>query len=107
MADDTAYMQEVYNDAIELKIVGVVCMNDETTTGSLLPGIAYTQELTEHIVTQASKSEIVKKQLENLEMDVFSGKRFDDESKDMGLKFQDMISVDTDMLSSAFGTISS
>lgn len=104
MTSDVAYMQEVYDNALELKIVGVVCMNDETTSGSLMPGIAYTQELTEYVVAQAAESEIVKKQLADPEVDVFNGKRFDDESQDTGLDFQDMISVDTDMLSSAFGS---
>ncbi len=103
MTGDAAYMQEVYDKAVDLKIVGVVCMNEETTSGSLLPGIAYTQGLTEYMVEQAENSEIVKKQLADSEIDVFNGKRFDDKSEDVGLDFKDMISVDTDMLSSAFG----
>ena len=104
MSGDAAFMQEVYDNALELKVVGVVCVSDDVTSGSLSPGIAYTKELTEYVIEQASESEIVKKQLEDREVDVFSGKRFDDESEDTGLNFQDMISIDTEMLSSAFGT---
>ena len=104
MSTDTSFMQKVYDEALELKIVGVVCAKEGTTSGSLMSGVSYTKELTEYVIEQASESEIVKKQLADREVDVFSGKRFDDESQEAGLDFQDMISVDTEMLSSAFGT---
>ena len=104
MSTDASYMQKVYDEALELKIVGVVCAKEGNSTGSLMSGVNYTKELTEYVIEQASESEIVKKQLADREVDVFSGKRFDDESQDAGLDFQDMISVDTEMLSSAFGT---
>ncbi len=103
MTGDATFMQEVFNNAVDLKIVGVVCLSDGVTSGSLMTGIAYTQELTEYVIEKASESEIVKKQLADTEVDVFSGKRFDDESEDTGLDFQDMISIDTELLSSAFG----
>lgn len=104
MSTDASYMQKVYDEALELKIVGVVCAKDGNSTGSLMSGVSYTKELTEYVIEQASESEIVKKQLADKEVDVFSGKRFDDESQNAGLDFQDMISIDTEMLSSAFGT---
>ena len=50
-----------------------------------------------------AESEIVKKQLKNEDINVFSNKRFDDDSKEAGLDFQDMISIDTKLLSEAFG----
>lgn len=103
MVNDAEYMKKVYEEAIDLKIVGIVCMKDTGKTGSLTQGIAYTKELTEYVINEASKSEIVKKQLKDTEVDVFSNKRFDDESQEAGLNFEDMISVDTDLLSSAFG----
>lgn len=103
MTNDTAYMQEVYDNAMDLKIVGVVCAKEGTTSSSLTTGVAYTKALTEYVIEKASESEIVKKQLENEEVDVFSNKRFDDDSQEAGLDFQDMISIDTNMLSSAFG----
>lgn len=104
MSADASYMQKVYDEALELKIVGVVCAKEGNSTGGLMSGVSYTKELTEYVIEQAAESEIVKKQLADREVDVFSGKRFDDESQDAGLDFQDMISVDTEMLSSAFGT---
>jgi len=93
----------VYDDAVDLKIVGIVCANENSTSSALLPGIAYTKELTEYVIEKASESEIVQKQKTSREVDVFSGKRFDDKSEEAGLNFEDMISIDTEMLSSAFG----
>lgn len=103
MTEDQAFMKEVYEDALELKIVGVVCAKDGSNATSLMSGVAYTKELTEYVIKTASESEIVKKQLADREVNVFSNKRFDDDSEEAGLDFQDMISIDTEMLSSAFG----
>ena len=103
MKSDTEYMKDVYEDALDLKVVGVVCAKGGSTSGSLMQGVAYTKELTEYVIEQASKSEIVKKQLKDKDINVFSGKRFDDESQESRLDFQDMISVDTELLSSALG----
>ena len=104
MSEDQDYMRNVYEDALNLKIVGVVCPKEGTTTMSLTTGVAYTSALTDYVIQQANESEIVQKQLADREVDVFSGKRFDDDSNESGLDFADMITVDTDMLSSAFGT---
>ena len=103
MSDDDAFMQKVYDDAVDLKIVGIVCANKNSTSSVLSPGIAYTKELTHFVIEKASESELVQKQKTKREVDVFSGKRFDDKSQEAGLDFQDMISIDTEMLSSAFG----
>lgn len=104
MTEDQSYMQSVYDDALDLKIVGIVCAKEGTTSMSLTAGVAYTSALTDYVIEKANESEIVKKQLADREVDVFSGKRFDDDSDETGLDFGDMISVDTDMLSGAFGT---
>ena len=103
MTGDEAFMQKVYDESVDIKIVGIVCANENTSSAVLSPGIAYTKELTHYVIEKASESEIVQKQKTKREVDVFSGKRFDDKSQETGLDFQDMISVDTDMLSSAFG----
>ena len=103
MSSDKQFMQGVYDNALDLKIVGVVCAKDEGSSTGLTPGIAYTKELTEYVIRTAAESEIVKKQIANKEVNVFSGKRFDDKNEDAGLNFQDMITVDTEALSEAFG----
>ena len=69
----------------------------------MMSGIGYTKQLTEHVINVASESKIVKRQLVNKDINVFNSKRFDDKNKDTGIDFQDMISIDTELLSSAFG----
>lgn len=103
MSEDKDFMKKVYEDSETLKIVGIVVPKEGSTSMTLTPGIAYTKKLTEYVIQKAEKSEIVQKQLENSEINVFSGKKFDDESSEAGLNFQDMISIDTEKLKSAFG----
>lgn len=102
MTDDDDFMNNVYDNALDLKIVGIAKTKGETTSMSG-SGVLYTRNLTEYIIETASKSEIVQKQLANRDINVFSGKNFDDEEKKAGLDFEDMISIDEDVLSSAFG----
>ena len=103
MSKDQDYMKQVYEQSEPLKIVGIVCPKEGSSSMTLTTGIAYKKELTLHVIEKASQSEIVKKQLANPDINVFSGKRFDDESEEAGLKFEDMISIDTNALQNAFG----
>ena len=102
MSDDKAYMEKLYKDAHPLKVVGIVkpAGGGAEMTSS---GVLYTRNLTKHIIETASKSEIVKKQLANKDVNVFSGKKFDDEEKSSGLNFEDMISIDENLIKEAFG----
>ena len=103
MEDDNAFMEEVYNNSLRLKIVGIVTGKEGASSMSLSPGVAYTKALTEYVINTAEKSPIVQKQLADEAVNVFSGKRFDDDTEEAGLDFQDMISIDEQMLSEAFG----
>ena len=102
MSDDTQYVQALIHDGVPLRIVGIVCPKEGVTSSVLTAGIAYTAELTDYVVEAASKTQIVAAQLANPEIDVFTGTAFgtDEESS---LSFEDMISVNADMLTSAFG----
>ena len=103
MSKDKDYINNLYKNAEKLKIVGIVKMKDANGMSSLMSGVGYTSKLTEYIMSKAKDTEIVKKQLDNKEVNVFSGKRFDDKSEKAGMNFEELISVDTNMLSSAFG----
>ena len=102
MTDDEKYMEDLYNESIDLKIVGIVCPKGDST--GMSSGVGYTKKLTEYVINKSAESEIVKKQLANKNINVFSGKDFDDKENSTGLDFQDLISVDEKALSSAFGT---
>ena len=103
MSDDEKFMKNVYENATDLKVVGIVTAKEGSNATTLTPGISYTKQLTEYVINKASESEIVKKQLKNEDINVFNNKSFDDDSEETGLDFQDMISVDTQLLSEAFG----
>ncbi len=102
MTDDDAYMHNVYDKAIKLKIVGVVCAKEGTESLALSPGVAYTSDLIKYIIDYSNESEIVKKQLANSEIDVFSGNRFDSKQNDFDFEFADLVKVDEQKLQSAF-----
>ena len=101
-SDDVDYMNNLYNNAEKLEIVGIIQPKDAAGMSALMSGVGYTEKLTEYVVNEASKREIVQKQISNPNINVFSGKRFDDKSNDAGIDFQELITVDSDMLASAF-----
>ena len=101
MTDDDKFMDNVYDNALDLKVVGIAKPKSDGGFGG--SGVLYTRNLTKYVIDTASKSEIVQKQLANEDVNVFSGKKFDDEEKNAGLDFEDMISIDEDMLKEAFG----
>lgn len=103
MSTDKDYVNNLALNGEELKIVGIVI--PKSSTSALSAGVAYTPQLKNHIIEYASSSEIVKQQLADEKTDVFSKKSFDelDEKSSGSLNFNDMISIDTDLLSQAFG----
>ena len=100
MSGDEDYLKKAYDDAETLKIVGICYSDDEAASTNV--GVKYLPELTYHVIDKASESAIVKKQLENKDIDVFSGNAFDDEDSQSGLDFQDMIAIDESKLADAF-----
>ncbi|MDD6879275.1 MAG: ABC transporter ATP-binding protein/permease [bacterium] len=102
MSEDESYMRNLYKNAVDLKIVGVVTSKPGVTSLALNPGVAYTSDLIDYIIDYAQDSEIVKKQLENEEIDVFSNTRFDSKNSKSNLDFSKLVSVDQNKLKSAF-----
>ena len=102
MSKNNDYLKEKYNQATKLKIVGVVSPKNPTGATALTAGVNFRPELVKHIINNAKDTDIVKKQLSDDEINVLSGKRFDDKSEDVGLEFNDLLEIDTDMLQSAF-----
>ena len=102
MADDEDYMNKLYENATKLKIVGIVSAKEGKTTMSLNPGVAYTSKLIDYIINYSKNTSIVNKQLDNSEIDVFSGNRFDAKTNNFDFDFSDLIKVDNQKLQSAF-----
>ena len=103
MSDDKAWLRQAIADAEALKIVGIVCPRSGGTA-SLSQGIAYTPELINHIIEVAGSQRIVRDQIASRKTDVFTGNEFGaDEEEREGLDFQDMITIDEELLAEAFG----
>ena len=102
MSSDRAYMAKLIEQGEELSIVGIVCPKEGTSAATLTQGIAYTSDLTRYVIDRAAKSEIVRKQLSDPSIDVFTGKPFGAEDENE-LNLEDMITIDENALQSAFG----
>jgi len=102
MSEDEAYMKELIPQGELLKIVGIVCAREGVNATALSAGVAYTSDLTRYVIGRAGETEIVQSQLSNENIDVFSGTPFTEKSESE-LDFQDMITVDSNAISSAFG----
>lgn len=104
MSGDADFMAAKVADGIDVRIVGVVQPNETANASALTPGIAYTHALTRQLMERAADSQIVQGQLAHPEMDVFTGKTFDElqgEAK-QGVDLGSMFSVDEAALKSAF-----
>ncbi|MDY5578298.1 MAG: ABC transporter ATP-binding protein/permease [Lachnospiraceae bacterium] len=72
---DTLYMKNKINDALELKVVGIVRPKDDSEvneTGSVF----YSADLMKYLIEQINESEIVKEQQASPDIDVFTGLSF-------------------------------
>ncbi len=101
MSSDEGFMKNIYDEAEKLHIVGVVVMDTEMMSAG--SGVAYLPSLITHIIDESGKTEIVKKQLANPEIDIFSNTKFGEEGNDFNFEFSDLVSIDEAKLKQAFG----
>lgn len=76
MSDDYNYMKDKIDNGIEVKVVGIVRPNDEATVHSITTTIGYKHALVETLMNMAKESDIGKEQLENPDINVFTGYEF-------------------------------
>ncbi len=99
--NDNAYMKDLVKNGAPLEIVGIVQPKKDASSQVLKPGIAYPYSLTLKTMEQSSESEIVKKQLSQPELNVFTGEPFGT-SKENQLKLNDLFTIDANKLKQAF-----
>ena len=105
MTEDKEYMENLIKRSEKLHISGIVCAKDKSGANAMDSGIGYLPTLTTHMIENSKDSAIVKMQLANKDIDVFSGKSFNEvqNNEGEGLGFEDMISIDEDKLRQALG----
>ncbi len=64
---------------VTLKVVGIIRPRQDTTATAMTGTVCYTTALTEHVISAVNASDIVKAQLAEPEVDVFTGVSFEQE----------------------------
>ncbi len=101
--DDGNYMKNLVENGEELTIVGIVQPAEDASASALSAGINYPASLIRHVAEQAEKKEIVKQQLADPSVNVFTGEAFGEESGSSEFDMESLISIDESKLQQAFG----
>ena len=83
LRDTQAGLRYLYDNGLDLKIVGIIRPNEEAVSGMLTGTICYTAALTEHIASAAKESAAVLAQMADPATDVFNGLPFRESTGDM------------------------
>lgn len=100
--EDQSYMKKLIENGEDIHIVGIVQPKEGTTATMLKTGIAYLSSLTTHVIDQAQSSDIVKKQLKNSDIDVFTGKAFNSK-ENKSFDMNSLFTIDEKKMKDAFG----
>ncbi len=76
-SDDAAILNERLDEAMDLKIVGIVRPVDDSMAIANIGTIGYMSDLMDDVIAKSNKSDVVKAQLADKEVDLFTGIRFD------------------------------
>ncbi len=71
-----AGLRYLYDNALKLKVTGIIRPNENASAAMLTGAIGYTKALTEHIITKSQSAEGIVAQLENPGVDVRTGLPF-------------------------------
>ena len=102
MRSDSEYMEQASENGLKLKVVGILKPDaDSLISSTSSGGIGYTHALTEYMIGKVNDSELVKEQIENPDVDVFTGIEFPkaDEEEDKAMSQSDAMDMITGMLS--------
>lgn len=75
-SDDAKYMREKIENGVEVKITAIVRPSDRATVHSINTTIGYRKDLVDYLMAEAKESEVGKEQLENPDINVFTGYEF-------------------------------
>lgn len=102
-SDNSSYMKKLVKNGENLTIVGIVQPVEGATASMLTAGICYTPELTKHVIEKAASSEIVKQQLADEKINVFTGEEFGKEDNENSkFDMESLFSINADALQEAF-----
>ena len=73
MRGDEQYVANLVAKGEEVKVVGIIRPSEESVMVATTGAVGYTAALTEHVINKTNECEIVKQQMANPEIDVFTG----------------------------------
>lgn len=76
IVSDNASLKDKAADGIKLKISGIVRQNDDNDNALINKAVGYTKALTDYLMDYADKSEVVKAQRENKDINITNGMAF-------------------------------
>lgn len=75
-SNDEKFIKNMLKDKEELEIVGIIKPTSSTNNLLMYGGIGYTKELTHYVINEIKSAEIVKDQLDNKKINIFTGSKF-------------------------------
>ena len=99
---DETFMENLVADSEDLTIVGVVQPAEGANGMALSSGICYPPSLIRHVAEEAKNSEIVRQQIAQPGINVFTGEAFGEESQEE-FDMSSLFTIDAEALQSAFG----
>ncbi len=100
LADEELGLRTLFNNGLEVKIVGIIRQNSDSVSGMMTGSIGYTHDLVEYVVQQAETKELVSRQLSDPEHEVFTGLPFLDR-EDEALTHSRKVQAARDYIASA------
>ena len=82
--DTTLNEEDLLENALELKIAGVIRPKEDAADASISTSVAYTSKLTDYVITHTDESAVIKAQEADSKINVLTGMKFespDDEAK--------------------------
>lgn len=83
ISKNESMLKMLYNDAMELRVVGIIRPNEEAENAMLTGAIGYTYALTDYVIEEAKNADVVKAQLANPTVDVLTGLPFESNTGSM------------------------
>ena len=76
---DNNYLKQLIDNGIDINVVGIIRPNEESITEEEYGSIGYTHDLTDYVINEINNSDIVKEQRENHDINIFTGKEFNND----------------------------
>ena len=74
--ENSLFLREAVNNGLELKIVGILCPDEDLTLASNPGGIGFTSALMDWAIAETANSEVVQQQLAQPNMNIITGTEF-------------------------------